>query len=102
MKKYSFLGMALLATSAITAAFMPSSAKSSSGDELNGFLHPDPFVVDNDLTCTNLDEGQCSYTVTTATPGTVQQAGVSETLQFSDTQLQSVYTEPDGTTLNES
>lgn len=62
MKKYSLVGMALLAATAVTSAFVPSSAKPAGGDLDGVLIHSD---VTEDWTCTADDEGGfCSYTVT--------------------------------------
>lgn len=63
MKKYSLVGIALLAATAVTSAFMPSNAKPDDDDLLDGVLILSD--VSEDWTCTIADVGGfCSYTVT--------------------------------------
>lgn len=69
MKKYSFLGVALLTASAITAFVIPSksNAKTEAREPQDGFYQPSSDG--GGMTCTQAgsDEDRCSYTATGGT-----------------------------------
>ncbi len=89
MKKYSILGLVLLAASAVTAAFIPADP----GDDVAtqpGTLRVSSVGGAQDLTCRLGAGDACDYTVTTR----VDQAGSATALDpgFSNTQVQGVFT----------
>jgi len=70
MKKYSILGLSLLAVSAIVSAFLPANASNNESRRVQGNLQAsdNPSGV-QDVTCTQGGGTGCSYTVTAVLPG---------------------------------
>lgn len=67
MKRYSVIGLSLLAVSAIVSAFLPANA-SNDTKRIQGNLQPsDNPSGEQDVTCTVGTGDSCSYTVTKVT-----------------------------------